>query len=430
MNTITYFLEANVALAIVTVFYYAVLKNETNFQFQRLFILCGIICSLVFPFIQIESRASLPSMSELTTLTLPDLIVMDQQPFFHVDNLLAFVYVAVCSLILLRLFWNFSRLIKLWWANKKTKTSGRSEIGSFSFLNLIFIDHSYSREEREMILKHEQIHARLFHSADIILLELLKVFFWFNPFVYILRKQITNIHEFQADELAVKGADAEQYCSLLARVALQSADFPIANHFNNSLTLTRIVMITKEKVKLSRWKVFASAAVMVALFVFISCKEQDLRGKDAVVESDVNAKNGQVFSVVQEAAQPADGIPAFYKSLAREITYPKEARSKKIEGKVFVEFIVNLDGSLSDFKVVRGIGDSCDEEAIRALKAVSLKWNPAKQDGASVRQRIVIPINFRIEDGISHVNKDVTIEIADQPNTKFLNEVVVAAIVN
>lgn len=420
MNTITYFLETNIALSIVAGFYYWMLRNETNFQFQRWFILGGIICSLIFPFIQIESNASIPSMSGLVGNTLPELTVTENQTVFEFKNILVLAYIIISSAIFLRMIWSLFKLVRLWWVNKRNNEEGRSTLGSFSFLNLIFIEHSYSSQDKEMILKHEQVHTKLFHSADIILIELLKVVFWFNPFVYLLRKEITSIHEFQADELALKSVDAEQYCNLLARVALQSADFPIANHFNNSLTIKRIAMITNAKLKLSRWKIVSSAAVLGLLFAFISCSEQPGSNASNEKVTGQDLRSGKVYTEVQETAMPADGLKIFYEGIANTLVYPSEAREKGIQGKVFIQFIVNIDGTISDATVLRGIGSGCDEAALKAVATSTVKWNPGMQDGKAVRQQMVVPINFQLEGDQSKNTSSLTAD----PSQKKLDELV------
>jgi protein TonB len=103
----------------------------------------------------------------------------------------------------------------------------------------------------------------------------------------------------------------------------------------------------------------------------------------------------QIFSVVEESASPKGGMQAFYKYVGDKLKYPAQARRMGTEGKVFVEFVVNRDGSIVDVKVVRGIGAGCDEEAIRVVQSAPA-WSPGKQRGKPVRQKMVIPINFRL----------------------------------
>jgi len=89
------------------------------------------------------------------------------------------------------------------------------------------------------------------------------------------------------------------------------------------------------------------------------------------------------------------GIEAFYKFVGKNLKYPAQARRMGIEGKVFVHFVVDKDGSLSDIKVVKGIGAGCDEEVERIIRK-SPKWNPGKQRGNPVRVRMMMPITFRL----------------------------------
>lgn len=103
----------------------------------------------------------------------------------------------------------------------------------------------------------------------------------------------------------------------------------------------------------------------------------------------------KIFLVVEQSATPKGGMEAFYKFISNTIRYPAQARRMGIEGKVFVEFVVDRDGTLTQFTVVKGIGAGCDEEAIRVLKSAP-PWNPGKQRGKPVRQRMVIPIFFRL----------------------------------
>lgn len=103
----------------------------------------------------------------------------------------------------------------------------------------------------------------------------------------------------------------------------------------------------------------------------------------------------QIFVVVEETAVPIGGMTAFYEFVKEKLKYPAQARRMDIEGKVFVEFVIEKDGTITDVKTVKGIGAGCDEEAIRVV-AMSPKWKPAKQRGKSVRQRMVLPITFKM----------------------------------
>lgn len=102
----------------------------------------------------------------------------------------------------------------------------------------------------------------------------------------------------------------------------------------------------------------------------------------------------EFFIIVEENPEPTNGYANFYKELSKNLKYPNQARRMGIEGKVFVEFIVNKNGEASDLKVIRGIGSGCDEEAMRVLSLTT--WKPGKQRGKPVRVKMVMPISFML----------------------------------
>lgn len=103
----------------------------------------------------------------------------------------------------------------------------------------------------------------------------------------------------------------------------------------------------------------------------------------------------KIFLVVEQSAAPKGGMSAFYEHVSKNIHYPAQARRMNIEGKVFVEFVVDKDGTLTNFVVVKGIGAGCDEEAVRIIQSAP-PWVPARQRGKPVRQRMVLPIYFKL----------------------------------
>jgi len=104
-----------------------------------------------------------------------------------------------------------------------------------------------------------------------------------------------------------------------------------------------------------------------------------------------------IFSVVEHAPEYPGGISQFYKFLAKYMRYPAAARENGTTGRVLVNMVVEKDGSLSNVKVVRGIGDGCDEEAVRLVK-ISSPWQPGVQNGRAVRVMYTVPIAFNLSD--------------------------------
>jgi protein TonB len=106
----------------------------------------------------------------------------------------------------------------------------------------------------------------------------------------------------------------------------------------------------------------------------------------------------EIFTIVEQQPSPAGGMAAFYDFVGQHLKYPQRASRMGVEGRVFVQFVVEKDGSLTDIQVVKGIGGGCDEEALRVL-TMAPDWNPGKQRGRPVRVRMVMPIMFKLFDG-------------------------------
>lgn len=101
-----------------------------------------------------------------------------------------------------------------------------------------------------------------------------------------------------------------------------------------------------------------------------------------------------IFTHVEETAAPIGGMDAFSEFVGKRIIYPEQAKRMGIEGKVYVQFVVEKDGSLTNVNAVKGIGAGCDEEAVRIVQSAP-KWKPGKQHGRPVRQKMVLPISFK-----------------------------------
>ncbi len=116
----------------------------------------------------------------------------------------------------------------------------------------------------------------------------------------------------------------------------------------------------------------------------------------AAVADTTPKDDGPVFSAVEQVPEFSGGLPAFGNFLVKNIKYPAEARKNGIQGKVFIAFIVEKDGSLSNIRVVRGVDNALDQEALRVLE-ISPKWTPGFQNGKPVRVMYSVPISFTLQ---------------------------------
>ena len=404
---LNYIIEANIGLLFFLACYKLLLRKETDFGLLRVFMLVGIFVSLIFPLFHFEGEQnpSPVSMSQaIPSHWLPEVVVEGHAKDQPQAVSLSFwkyttgFYLVGLILFALVIFFQLGQLMRI---IRQAKTyhlqnlhiaESKEDKPTFSFFNFIFIGRAdtLSTTEKQQIIRHESVHARRWHSFDILLLNLLKIFFWFNPFISHYRRTLAQLHEFEADARAVEKSDMNKYCSLLAKVALQSADFKLANHFSNSLTVKRIEMMRTIKNHIHPWKMAAMAFLIPVSFFVISCQDQ--------VGSAVSDEGGQetdkeIFVVVERAPSFGGGVSDLVKYLGENIVYPEKARKAGEEGTVYVEFVVNEAGAVSDAKVIRGVHPDLDAEAVRAIKTLP-SWTPGTQNGVAVKHRYVLPISF------------------------------------
>lgn len=128
--------------------------------------------------------------------------------------------------------------------------------------------------------------------------------------------------------------------------------------------------------------------VMLLTFVGSISFAQEIDEKEEPLEEDV-------YTIVENMPEFPGGQEAMFKFLAKNIIYPKEAKEKGIEGKVYVNFTIEADGSIGDIKVIRGVHPLLDNEAVRVVKSFP-KWKPGTQRGKPVRVSYNLPITFRM----------------------------------
>jgi protein TonB len=112
-------------------------------------------------------------------------------------------------------------------------------------------------------------------------------------------------------------------------------------------------------------------------------------------ENSAQNSSDEIFDMVDEFPEFPGGIEAWGNFMKNNLKYPESAKDKGIEGTVYITFIINKDGSVSDAEILRGIGGGCDKEALRVVNA-SPNWNPGKKDGKIVRSRMRLPVQYAL----------------------------------
>ena len=286
-----YILKSAVCLSLFYLFYRLLLSKETFHRFNRIALLGILFLSLLIPFIEVTTT----HQSELnqTMLTVEQLLLMAEagtmepagmeivQPeelsISWVQVLLLF-YLAGIVFFACRNLYSLSRLLLLIKSGKRERLDGgirlivlEREVAPFSWMRYIVISRKDLEEDGREILIHEMAHIRNRHSIDLLITDVCLFFQWFNPGIWLLKQELQNIHEYEADETVInEGIDAKEYQLLLIKKAVGTRLYSMANSFNHSKLKKRITMMLKEKsnpwARLKYLYVLPLAAIAVTAF--------------------------------------------------------------------------------------------------------------------------------------------------------------------
>ncbi len=282
----TYILQAVCFMALFIAVYFLVLRNETFFTYNRLYLILTPLIALLLPLFKITAFQTAIPVERFTTL-LPEIFlgsategpseIPPTGASVYVINWW-FIYVtgALLSMAYLALkFYKLSRFITHSPGDKIITMPGSSE--AFTFLNYIFIGDRIDTLSRKRILAHENIHIQKKHSLDLLYFELLRVVLWFNPLVYLYQKEIALLHEYEADYLATRKQSKKQYYTALLNATFGTQQLSFTNtFFNQSFIKKRIIMLQKSKSKKIALTKYALIIPMIlGMLFYVSCSEDN-----------------------------------------------------------------------------------------------------------------------------------------------------------
>ncbi len=393
----TYFIWSGLSLVVMYSFYLLFLYRETCFGCIRFYLLFSLVFSVLIPFVPdwVATRSIAPQNFSISLNPVSIYLenpLPDSNQSFSIRQVLVWIYLSGIIISLLRLMFQLGQIILL-----TRKTGIHRDFGvkvvytgkcytNFSFFDIVFLNSAENTgNEIQKIIDHEKVHIRQKHYLDLILIELMTIIFWFNPFIWFYKQSIKAVHEYLADEGVLKnGHNKIDYQKLLVNQSFGIQVYALTNNFNQSLIKRRFTMMSKSKLKLRTMiKILFAVPLMLILAFVFSCN------------NTVSEKSPDAFTVVEEMPVYKGGDEARIKYLNENIRYPAEARKNGIEGRVFVTFIVEKDGKISNVELLRGIGGGCDEEALRVISNMP-QWEPGKQRGKPVRVQFNMPILFKL----------------------------------
>jgi hypothetical protein len=303
MDTLRYTVLANGLLVVVSIAYYALLRRETFFKANRLALWLGLTASLALPLVEIPdwrpepvrvvmqrtAQVIIPKMLPAPPTAQPEVTITFPNgrtyPAFPRRTVsagwswqkgLLVIYLIVSTALLLQFAIRLRSLMRLIYQSDHepydgfTLVTNRGVSSPFSFFGWVVLNpDSHSPDELEQILYHERVHVRESHSVDMLVAELLRIIFWFNPAAHLFRQLIHETLEFSADHMVVaEGIDATSYQYNLVRVSMSTGKLAMTNHFSHSSLRHRIGMINRQRSGYLDYGRYVIWAVLVGGMVF------------------------------------------------------------------------------------------------------------------------------------------------------------------
>lgn len=496
-----------IAIALLWAAYRLLFINSNRLIFNRAFLIIALGFSLILPAAGFYIGRSTPQIvsyrqslfqgimldelvitAEGVTISTPVEAIADEEAVapiqeaansFNIWKYLWLIYIIGVGVMGLVFLFKLGKIIFIIIKSPKKKMPGYTAVftgkehGSYSFFNYAFFPNENVNAE---IVRHEMSHIAHHHSADILFVELMMIIQWFNPFIYLYKRELQSLHEYMADrDVVATGIDKQNYMMLILQQCT-AVDFSnMSNNFSFLLTKKRIKMITQSK-KAKGVVIKALLTLpLFALLLFANCKsigqnnvanesrttikigeesyvtfadpmEINLDGKDYTLDinsvkkektfklgdhkvvaknnhderksytvtvddkpfdlkylvsmilddTDVSGDEDEVLKGPIEVMPAYPGGPnALVKYVQNNLKYPESAKKNKQEGRVFVGFVVEKDGSISNVSVMRGVCEELDNEAVRVVKTLP-KFTPGMHGGKPVRVQYTLPIAFKL----------------------------------
>ena len=423
-----YLLQVNVGLILFYALYKLVCTRDTFFRSRRFILIVSRVLPFILPFIDV--REWLESRDRMIMLThfdysavLPEIVVGSEavetgNRVFVLSEWIGYLYLAGVVVLLVRLAVQAFSLYRLIVRMPEKEINGvrikclNDPSGPFSFFGWIFMNPAAVKEDEiSEILTHEMAHVKQHHSVDVLLAEMVSICCWMNPFAWLLKREVRLNLEFLADRKVMEAGFATKSYQYHLLGLAYNHKYGLSNNFNFSHLKQRIIMMNKKKSNATghiKYALFVLPAFALLVAGNISCSQDASQTEDAKEEvvapvspeakeapADSTAKE-EVFMVAEQMPEFPGGMKELLKFLQDNLKYPENAMKNNVQGRVIVQFVVEKDGTLTEFKVARSVDPDLDAEALRVLQTMP-KWKPGMQRGKIVRVKFTVPVSFKLQ---------------------------------
>lgn len=410
-----YIIKSAMALALLYACIIPLLEKETFHRLNRILILGCLIMSFAIPLVHFTGGTNPTVDMVRQAVQLPEVLIdgdaKEQSVWSWADIMTCIYIIGVVAIFTMTVVQTVRLTRQLRQCEHITDNRGNTVVltdcatSPFCLFHYIVMSRDDYANNRSYILTHEQEHIRLGHSIDLVVLQAATIIQWFNPFVWLIGKNLKAIHEFEVDEAVLnKGIDATQYQKFLVIKAVGNRLQPFANNLNKESLKRRIIMMNQKKS--NRWMMLKALFVIpvATLAVSVFANTSDMSNMANAVSTTANTlsttnmqtkqSDKKIFRVVEEMPKFKGGDAKLMEFLMMNMKYPESAIKAKQQGRAIVGFVVRKDGTVSDVYIEKSTGyDVLDNEAMRVVKSMPA-WEPGKQKGKPVNVKYFVPITF------------------------------------
>ena len=257
-----YLLKVMLCSGILFSYYWLLLRNKVYHRYNRFYLLAALLVSLVMPLIEIniwhKADTAAQSIKLLQAVTgsneyLDEIVLTSRQNYFTSEQLVLLLYLLTCFIFCTLFIQVLLKIRTLLKQHQQTVVDNICFVNTtakgtpFSFLKYIFWNDNIDRNTTtgNQIFKHELAHVQQKHSYDKLFINAILIFFWCNPFFWLMRKELNIIHEFMADKIAVEDSDTEAFAAMILQATYPQHQFALTNPFFYSPIKRRLIMLTK-----------------------------------------------------------------------------------------------------------------------------------------------------------------------------------------
>ena len=456
MAFLVYDAKVAVALLVFYLFYRFLLKKETFHRFNRVVLVGTAVLSFLLPLCIITIHKPMETAAPLVTepamvAELPEQelapLVQVSEPWWHVA--LTILFWAGVAFVLGRVLISILSILRIIRQGEPVRKEDgcrilvtERDIDPFSWMKDIVLSRKDWEIPHESILAHEKAHIAYGHSIEILLVDVLSALQWFNPAIWMLRADLKELHEYEADDAVLRaGADLREYQYLLIRKAVSKSGYSVANSFNHSILKNRITMMSKSRSPLSRG---LRALWLLPLVCLAICLQARTVYVPVDKDSEKNVSDEKPQGYLSEIVVIGYGgpeAPRHHKSLEKDplpsiknpdmdteavcrenfswwlntrLVYPDEAKTD--DGTVLAKFTVGTDGKVKDITILWSVSEQLDGIVAQQI-AKSPEWTPAMKEGKPVEMSFIQPVVFMVRTSsktpspvVLNIRKDGTIE--------------------